>query len=775
MKTDFTSNLIQILRDMKISIIPCSIWVLLLSGLFLLAGCNSEQIATTTETETTQVSKDRLDNFTDWGIYRGDKKGHQYSSLDQINAQNVHLLEPVWEYHHGDPDRPGIYSNPIIIDGLLYFNTPQMNTIALNAVTGEEVWRFNPSEYNDGEVVRSRSRGVIFWEDENDNNQRIFSSVRDRVYALDAETGELIEPFGQESDSQFIDLRQNLQVPPELANVEITSQGAVYQDYLIIPGRVPEGNSTTPGSVRAYNALTGEFEWIFNTVPLEGQFGYDTWEWEENMHYGGANPWGGVTIDEERGWVFAATGSAAGEFAYGGSRKGRNLFSSTVLALDATTGERQWHYQVIRHDIFDYDLPPAPILTTITTEDGPRDVAIQMTKMGLIFVLDRDTGEPVFPVVDRPVPASNVPGEEAWPTQPYPVLPPPLVRQQLFESDLTDITPESHAHVLEIFKQHETGSLYTPASRAGTITTPGHLGGMQWHGGAFDPETNVLYVNANEAPTIHTLLPLKSDNMIADQSAVQRGQNIYNANCTACHGLNKQGNPPSFPPLTDLQYDDGEIESIIKDGLGGMPPFSQFSDEELNDLTAYLQSNLEETEIRKTNTSSAQEVENTDDAPPTWSGGDGVWEWSTTTPQYSNNAPFFVDHMGYPAIKPPWGTLNAVDLGTGQILWKKPLGEHPELVEMGIRNTGTINMGGAVLTAGNLIFIGATMDEKFRAFDKFTGEVLWEYQLPAGGYATPSVYEIDGKQYVVIAAGGGAKPGTPLGDSIIAFALPSSD
>ncbi|MEX0906523.1 MAG: PQQ-binding-like beta-propeller repeat protein [Balneolaceae bacterium] len=715
-----------------------------------------------------QASTDRLDNFTDWAIYRGDKKGHQYSDLDQITAQNVHLLEPAWEYQHGDPDRPGIYSNPIIIDGLLYFNTPQMNTVALNAVTGEEVWRFDPSVYNDGEVVRSRSRGVIYWEDEDGNNQRIFNSVRDRVYALDAKTGELIEPFGQQANSLFIDLKQDLQVPPELASIEITSQGAVYKDYLIIPGRQPEGNTSTPGGIRAYNALTGEFEWIFNTIPLEGQYGYDTWEFEENMHYGAANPWGGVTIDEERGWVFAATGSAAGEFAYGGSRKGENLFSSTVLALDATTGERQWHYQVIRHDIFDYDLPPAPILATINKDGEARDVAIQLTKMGFIFVLDRDTGEPVFPVVDVPVPASKVPGEEAHPTQPHPVLPPPLIRQGFYETDLTDITPESYAHVLEIFKKHETGPLYTPASRAGTITQPGHLGGLQWHGAAFDPETNVLYVNANETTTIHTLVPLEPDNVIADQTPVQRGQRIYNGNCTACHGMNKQGNPPSFPPLDDLQYDHDELRSVITDGLGGMPAFSQFSEEELNVLIAYLE---DDTEAVPQDGDFAS-IEEGDGTTPTWSGGSGVWEWSTTTPQYANNTPFFVDHMGYPAIKPPWGTLNAVDLGTGRILWKKPLGEYAELTEMGILNTGTINMGGAVLTAGNVIFIGATMDEKFRAFDKFTGEVLWEYQLPAGGYATPSVYEIDGKQYVVIAAGGGAKPGTRLGDSIISFALP---
>jgi quinoprotein glucose dehydrogenase len=729
--------------------------------LFFLTGCNPGEVS---ETETDITWNNRLDNHTDWGVYRGDQKGIQYSELGEIHTGNVHQLEPAWEYEYsGEPKQPGIYSNPIIVDGLLYFNTPDMRTVALDAVTGEEVWMFDPADYNDGQVIQSRSRGVIYWEDEDGNHQRIFNSVRDRVYALGAKTGELIEPFGQQEDSKFIDLRQDLPVPPELADIEITTQGAVYKEYLIIPGRQPEGNQSTPGDIRAYNALTGEFEWIFNTIPLEGQYGYDTWELEENMHYGGANPWGGFTIDEERGWVFAATGAAAGEFIYGGSRKGDNLFSSTVLALDAATGERQWHYQVIRHDIFDYDLPPAPILATITTEDGPRDVAVQLTKMGFIFVLDRDTGEPVFEVVDRPVPASTVPGEEAAPTQPQPVLPPPLVRQELYESDLTNITPESHAHALEQFRQHETGPLYTPASRAGTITTPGHLGGLQWHGGAFNPETNVLFVNANEAPTIHTLRPLEPANISSDLTPVQRGAAIYNANCTACHGLNKSGNQPFFPPLTNLQKTGDELESVIVNGLGGMPAFPQLSDEEVYDLTVYLESEIEEVEM----------TPHEEDTEPVWSGGSGVWEWSTTTPQYANIAPFFVDHMGYPAISPPWGTLSAVDLGTGRILWKKPLGEHPELVAKGIRNTGTVNMGGAAATAGGLVFIGATQDEKFRAFDQSTGQILWEYQLPAGGYATPSVYMIDGKQYVVIAAGGGAKPQTKLGKSVIAFTLPT--
>ncbi|WP_353127899.1 PQQ-binding-like beta-propeller repeat protein [Parapedobacter pyrenivorans] len=732
--------------------------------IFIFLGCSRKE-GVSDNKKNDQVS--RLENFRDWGIYRGDKKATQYSELDQINTENIHLLEKAWEYQYeGDAESPGIYSNPIIIDGLLYFNTPRMETVALDAATGEEVWVFDPAVYNDGKIVRSRSRGLVYWEDENGNNQRIFSAVRDRLYAMDAKTGKLIEPFGQFEDSKFIDLRHNLPIPPELADIEITTQGVVYKDFLIIPGRQPEGNSATPGDIRAYNALTGEFKWIFNTIPLPGQFGYDTWKWEEDMIYGAANPWGGLTVDEERGWVFAATGSAAGEFIYGGSRIGENLFANCVLALDATTGERKWHYQVIHHDIWDYDLPPSPMLVTTTTEEGTRDVVVQMGKLPFMFILDRDTGEPVFPVLEMPVPAfGGVPGEQPYPTQPWPIKPPPLVRTAMFESDITDITPESHAYVLEQFKKHRTGPVYTPASVEGTITTPGIHGSVEWPGGAFDPATNVVFVAVNELPTVHTLTPIAPDSPMKNMTPVQRGASIYNTNCAHCHGINKAGNPP-FPALNNLKKSDREIKEILENGYGEMPSFSNLSDDEKNSIIAYLNDNTTDTEgTGAAPTDSA-------DQTPVWSGTGSGGDWKTTTPQYINRARFFVDHMGFPAIKPPWGQLIAVDVAKGEILWKVPLGEYPELVKMGIRNTGTEVFGGPVVTAGNIIFVAGTPDEKIRAFSKHDGALLWEYKLPAGGYATPSVYMINGKQYVVIAAGGSGKLGTPPGKSVIAFAIP---
>jgi quinoprotein glucose dehydrogenase len=691
----------------------------------------------------------RLNNHQDWGIYRGHSSGIQFSELDQIHTGNVQLLQKAWEYHHGNPTGPGMYANPIIIDGLLYFTTPEVNAVALNAATGEEVWVFRTHEYtNDERPFKGRNRGLTYWEDANGENMRILNFVKDRVYALDAKTGKLITSFGENG---WIDLRKNLPQNPEQVDFEATSQGMVYKNFIIIGGRTPEEDPSTPGDVRGYDALTGEFKWIFHTIPQPREFGYDTWEFEEGVRYGGTNPWGGLTVDEERGWVFFATGSAAPDFIYGGMRKGENLFANCVVALDATTGKRVWHYQTLRHDIWDYDLPPAPILATVTSDGKSRDIVVQLTKQGLTFVLDRETGEPVFPIVDLPVPPSKVPGEEAWPTQPFPLRPPPLNRTTLRESDLSNITPETHAYVLKIFRQHETGPLYTPASMAGVITMPGHQGGAEWGGAAFDASTNVMFVNINEAPTIHSLTPLASNIDTATASSAQLGAMIYNTACTACHGVNKVGNPPLFPPLKNLNIERDSIKAILSYGRGMMPAFGHYSDKQLDDLVAYLESN---------------EVPIDESIPDKQNGR------TSKAPRYANSAPFFVDQNGYPAIAPPWGTLNAVDLDKGEILWKVPLGEYPELVAKGIRNTGSKSFGGPVVTAGNLVFIAATPDEKIRAFDKFTGQVLWEYQLPAGGYATPSVYMIDGKQYVVITAGGGGKNGTKVGDSVIAFALP---
>ena len=449
----------------------------------------------------------------DWPVYRGDPKGNQYSPLAQIHAANVHRLERAWVYKTGDANqRSTMHVNPIVVNGVMYVTTPSLKAVALNAATGKQIWTFDPARHNNGTVVRLRNRGLVYWKGA--EGERIFHFVRDRVYAIDAKSGAHISTFGK---AGFIDLRQDLGVDPSSAVIEMTSPGAVFKNFLIVASRVNESYDASPGHIRAYDTVSGALKWTFHTIPLEGQVGHDSWKWVKGESYGGANAWGGVTIDETRGWVFAATGSATEDF-YGGFRKGDNLFANSVLALDATTGERKWHYQTVRHDIWDYDNPPAPILVTIGSGPTAKDAVVQLTKMGFTFVLDRDTGKPLFPVAEVPVPRSTMPGEETAPTQLVPLKPQPLVRQTLTEADLTSITPEARAQALRDFRRYLSGPIYTPPSLQGTITTPGHLGGAEWHGASFDPVLNMLYVNVNEAPTINKLRAVNGSSAIATPS-----------------------------------------------------------------------------------------------------------------------------------------------------------------------------------------------------------------------------------------------------------------
>lgn len=688
-----------------------------------------------------------LDNYEDWSIYKGDQKGNQYSELGQIHAANVHKLELAWQYQTGDASKnSSIQVNPIIVDGLLYMSTPTLKAVALDAATGEEVWAFESSKHNEGQrVFRGRTRGVTYWSTEDGSDQRIFLFVKDRVYALHAKTGKLISDFGENG---HIDLRQNMGMDPNKVSIEVTSPGIIFENHLIVGSRVPEGYNSTPGHVKAYDVVTGEFKWIFHTIPREGEFGYDTWEFVDGEAYGGANPWGGFTVDEKRGWVFFATGSPAYDF-YGGYRKGQNLFGNCVIALNASTGERVWHYQTVHHDIWDYDNPSAPILVSIRDGESVQDAVVQLTKMGLVFVLDRETGKPLFPTLEMPVPKSQIPGEEAWPTQPIPVKPAPLARLGISEADLTTISVEANAYAKRKFDAHLSAPLYAPPSEKGTITSPGVLGGVEWQGASFDPYSNILYVNTNNVASVSKLGRVEEPIGYENLSEPQMGYMLYTKNCAACHGIDRKGIPPTYPSLLNLNQSKEELISTIKNGRDIMPAFLQFDKKQVAAIAEYL---------------STVEPIDLEDLPK-----DSI---KTRTRYVHAGYDLFLDQDGYPATAPPWGTLNAIDLSTGEYVWKKALGEYPELVEKNIRKTGTLNYGGAVTTAGGVIFIAATADEKLRAFEKSRGKLLWEVDLPAGGYATPSVYMVNGRQYVVIVAGGGGKNKTKSGDYVMAFALP---
>lgn len=674
-------------------------------------------------------------DFRGWAIYRGDRGSHAYSALDQINRSNVDQLEVAWTYHTRDKreDPPStIENNPIVVDGIMYVTSPQLKVIALDAATGQELWNFETEG-------AGPNRGVVYWEDGDD--KRIFVSAGSNLYSLDATSGHLVTTFG---NSGIVDLRKGLDRDASGLSVKATSPGIIYEDLLILGSSVSEGpDRAAPGHIRGYDVRTGRREWIFHTIPFPGEFGHDTWEGDAWKTAGGANAWAGLSLDEERGLVFAPTGSPSFDY-YGGDREGKNLFANSVLALDAETGERVWHFQTVHHDLWDYDLPTPPNLVTV--EHGGRrvDAVAQVTKQGYVFLLDRETGDPLFPVEERSVPASDLPGENAWPTQPAPVKPPPFARQGFTEDRITDISEEAHIEVRRRFEKARGGSLFTPPSREGTIFFPGFAGGAEWGGASFDPSTGVLYVRSGEVPWFLKMIR-------PDESVHSVGAGVYQTNCVTCHGVDRQGQPPNMPSLIDIDQrrSKAEVSEVIAQGQGRMPAFPSLSEEEMDALIAFLFGE---------EVPSDAEIASDDESP--------------RYPFISAGRSEFRDENGYPAVKPPWSTLNAINLNTGEIDWKIPLGEHPELTKRGIPITGTESIGGPIVTAGGLVFIGATMDEKFHAFDKRTGELLWETTLPAGGYATPSTYDVAGKQYVVIAAGGGGQPGTKAGDAFVAFSLP---
>ena len=523
-----------------------------------------------------------------------------------------------------------------------------------------------------------------------------------------------------------------------------------------------ESYGSLPGHIRAYDVISGEIEWIFHTIPFPGEFGYETWPEDYYKTGGGANAWGGFSIDIERGVVYTATGAATHDF-YGADRLGPGLFSNSILALDAATGKYKWHFQVSHHDVWDYDLPTAPNLITINKDGKEVDAVVQLTKQGLVFVLDRDTGEPLFEVEERPVPQSTIEGEITWPTQPFPVKPPPLVRQHFDMSMVTDISSEANASVREQIEGFNMGEIYSPPSLNGTIQLPGFRGGAEWSGGAFDPESGIIYVGVNDMPNLVQLIETNYQNPRLSsefQSLTDFGEHVYQLNCAACHGKDLKGSI-SYPSLLHIadSFSLDQVGTLIKTGRGMMPSFAQLSEQDRRALLAFL---------FEMSDGKAKELMPIEEKPMPAVVNDQNQSRKYRLKAYKQ----LRDLNGYPGIKPPWGILVAVNLNSGSILWKIPLGTYEKLTRQGIPPTGTQLFGGGIVTAGGLIFIGASRDEKFRALDKGTGETLWEYQLPAGGYATPATYEVGGQQFVVIAAGGGGFQGTKMGDWYLAFKLP---
>ncbi len=637
-------------------------------------------------------------------------------------------LALAWKYDTGETG--GLETSPLIVDGVLYGITPSQKIFALDAASGKLLWKFNS-----GVAGTQPDRGLAYWS--NGNDRRVLVAVMNFVYALDPATGKPVSSFGRNGR---IDLREGLGRDPKSQWTPLTSPAIVYQDLLIVGARNPETLPAPPGDVRAYDVRSGKLRWSFHTIPHPGEFGYETWPKNAWKYSGAANNWAGMALDPVRGIVYVPTGSAAFDF-YGANRIGDDLFADCLLALDARTGRRIWHFQGVRHDIWDRDFPAPPALVTVKREGKSIDAIAQTTKQGFIYVFNRATGEPLFPIEYRKVPPSNVPGEAAALEQPFALKPAPFARQRLTEEMLTERTPEAHRWAVERFHTMRSDGQFVPFSIAkDTVVFPGFDGGAEWGGPAVDPATAFLYVNANEMAWTGALAPNTGKNS-------PRG--IYVSQCSVCHGEKLAGSPPAIPSLANIgaRLTAAQIAKTIRNGKGRMNGFPNLSAEQVSALVDFLASGES-----KTSRSAP--------APP------GMNYRFTGYHK-------FLDPQGYPAIAPPWGTLSAIDLNTGEYVWKINLGEYPALARPGIANTGSENYGGPIVTAGGLLFIGATdFDRKFRAFDKATGKLLWETTLPFAGNATPATYAVDGRQYVVIAAGGGKDLNSPSGGVYVAFALP---
>ncbi len=675
-----------------------------------------------------------------WPAYGGNAEDNRYASLKEINTTNVSKLQVAWTYDTQDPPAAS-ETQPIMVNGTLYGVTPTHKIIALDATTGKLKWRFDS-----GMVSRDPNRGVTYWA--SGNEQRIFAAVRSFIFALNAQTGGVIKTFGKDGR---IDLRDGLGREPSTLSIVLTTPGIIYKDLLIVGGRDPEALPAPPGDIRAYDVRTGKVRWTFHTIPHPGEAGYETWPKDAWEYSGAANNWSGMALDEKRGIVYVPTGSAATDF-YGADRIGDNLFANTLLALNAATGERIWHFQAVKHDLWDRDFPSPPTLVTVKQGGKTIDAVAQATKQGWLYLFDRANGKPLFPIEYRKYPASAVPGEVTAETQPLPTKPAPFARQWLTADTLSNRTPEIHRWALEQFAKFRSEGQFFPLSLGQeTVIFPGFDGGAEWGGSAFDPETGLYYVNANDLAWTSSIVEGGRG-----RSGVSSRQ-LYLTNCAGCHGEDLAGQPPQFPSLLDVRgrLSEQQVVTTIRQGGGRMAAFPNLSSAEATAIAQYVLNGT------------SRELESV--AAPVDARINRKYRFTG----YHK----WLDPDGYPAIAPPWGTLSAINLNTGEYAWKIPLGEYPELAAQGMKDTGTENYGGPIVTAGGLVFIAATnFDNKFRAFDKRTGKLLWEATLPLSGNATPITYELGGRQYVVIyATGGKGRPQATrpaVNGSYIAFALP---
>lgn len=702
---------------------------LLLALLPLVVSCGSR----TDEPEAGAESKYNTAKE-DWYSYLGDPGGTHYSRLTQITRDNIGQLQEAWRYVTPDPG--DVQTTPLIIAGTMYVVSPRQKVIALDAATGEEKWVFDSGE-GAGAAVRS-----VTWWSEGDE-RRLFSAVSHYIYAINPVDGTAITGFG---DNGRIDLHADLRGEPDDNDYHATSPAVIYRDLLILGGRVGEATPASPGDQRAYDVRSGKLRWSFHTVPMADEPGSETWPEGARETQGGANAWGGTTVDVERGIVFIGTGSPTDDF-YGGERPGDNLYGDCLIALDANTGEKLWHFQAVRHDLWDMDFPAPPVLLTVTRDGKKVDAVAAANKAGYIYIFDRVSGEPLFPIVDQNVPAtSTVPGEVPARTQPIPTLPAALNKLTYTRDELTTRTPEMHAWAQTAYDNLlGTDRPFTPLSvGTPTMVVPGWKGGGEWGGISANPDSSIIYINVNNWISLGTLAET------ASYAQAGEGERAYRAQCMGCHGEPQGGSMAMFSLQgVGERLSAEEMAEVIQNGRNVMPGFPLLRETTLTNVISFINTGKDSVEpARRRNRSS-------------------------NTQYVFTGYDYFYDPEGYPAWQTPWATLNAIDMNTGEYLWTVPHGEYEELAAQGYGNTGAENHGGLILTATGLLIGGGTeKDPQFYAYDSADGKVLWKGMLPGYDRAGPATYAVNGKQFVVVAAN--PKPDAPedAAATYVAFALP---
>ncbi len=719
-----------------------------------------------------------------WQDYGGGADQSKFVAQSSITKENVAALKQAFFYATADEQ---VYQfNPLIVDTVMYVLAKNNSLVALHAQTGEELWIH-------AHLQGIARRGINYWQSADGQDKRLLFQINNYLQAINAETGESILSFGEQG---LVDLREGLgREANTLSRAQSGTPGKIFENLLLLGSSTGEGYMSSPGHLRAYDVVSGKLVWTFHTIPQPGEYGYETWPKEAYQYVGGVNTWGEISVDEQRGIAYYPLGSPTYDY-YGADRKGSNLFANCLLALDARTGKRMWHYQTVHHDLWDYDLTAAPQLLTVTHKGEEVEVVAVASKHGFLFVFDRETGEALWPIEERAVPSSEVPGEEAWPTQPFPTIPPPISRQSMTSADITPffLTPEEQAEWKTKIDGMQTG-FFTPLSHEKeTLALPGAVGGVNWGNTAANPEKGIMYILNIDWPSFYGKLQTREQIEQQEALAASGAMNVYQKNCQACHGADRSG--VAGPSLVDLgeRLKFTEFKQVVMTGRGKMPAFAHLSDGEVREIYRYLAGNS----FRPYPTGPEGEVP-LPDGPVVASGGapggqeirrseGGGGRFGAPYPEGLEVPAVRYYHQGwgldYPyLISPPWSEIMAYDLNEGTIKWRRAIGQDLEAAAQGGQNTGVprAQRNGMIVTSTGLVFSTAK-DGKIYAFDADTGEELWSQELPMGTEGLPAMYEVDGKHYLVVCATSPLKWGKGDDDSpsekpnaqggYVVFALP---